>query len=386
MNIEDYTSDYLKGSMLGRIPDTIDKREGSVIYDTTIPVSEELYTYYTNLSEVKKQAYAKTATGAFLDFIVAEVGLSRYLATNAIKKGLFADDNGNALAVNIGERFSIVSTNTILNYVVIAVYADINGNTVPGSYQLQCEDKGIIGNDYIGELLPINLINGLASATMTDLITPARDDEDDESLRTRYFDKVDQQPFGGNIAQYREYLLGIAGVGAVQIYPTWNGGGTVKTVILDSQYNPISNDFKNQIQTKIDPMVINGTPVQQGLGLGLAPIGHRVTVDTASQVIINISATITLAGSFSIGQVTPTIETALSDYIQELEEAWDVADVFNNYALTVYLARIGAAMLAVNGVVNVANPKINGVAADLVLTQSKTLQQIPKLGVINVGS
>ena len=43
-----YTQDYLETGMLSRVSDTVDKREGSIIYDTTAPVSAEFATYYTN--------------------------------------------------------------------------------------------------------------------------------------------------------------------------------------------------------------------------------------------------------------------------------------------------------------------------------------------------
>ena len=35
-------------------------------------------------------------------------------------------------------------------------------------------------------------------------------------------------PFGGNIAQYRQWAKEIPGIGGVQVYPVWAGGGTVK--------------------------------------------------------------------------------------------------------------------------------------------------------------
>ena len=115
-----YTKDYLEQSQLDRIPDTVDKREGSIIYDTTSPVSAELATYYTNLTEMQKQAYAKTATNGCLDLKVVEAGISRKLATYAQKLVTLNDENSNPVIVSNGLRFSTVTTNTPLNYTIIA--------------------------------------------------------------------------------------------------------------------------------------------------------------------------------------------------------------------------------------------------------------------------
>lgn len=64
------------------------------------------------------------------------------------------------------------------------------------------------------------------------------DEEDDGSLRARYFETFDVQAFGGNIISYRTAILAVSGVGAVQVYPAWKGGGTVLCSILNSQMKP----------------------------------------------------------------------------------------------------------------------------------------------------
>ena len=57
--------------------------------------------------------------------------------------------------------------------------------------------------------------------------------------------------FGGNIAAYRNTILAIEGVGAVQVYPTWKGGGTVLCSILDSELTPAESGLVAQVQKAI---------------------------------------------------------------------------------------------------------------------------------------
>ena len=164
----------------------------------------------------------------------------------------------------------------------------------------------------------------------------------------------------------------------MQIYPVWNGGGTVKLSVIDAEYNIITNDFIATLQNMIDP-----TP--QGTGLGLAPIGHTVTVTTPTEKIIDITATVVLESGYTLGQVTPLIEEAIENYLLGLRKIWGIPDDLNNYALTVYIARINAAVLGVAGVANITGTTINGLASDLTLIQDATTQELPVLGTVTIS-
>ena len=250
--LEVYTFDYLMAQALSQVPNTVDKRQGSIIYDALAPACYRLADFYNTLRNVYKDTFAETATGESLDYRVAEQGITRHSATYAIKKAYFASAAEQPMAVPLGARFSTISDMNPITYAVISAYAE-NGVVQPGYYQLQCEVSGIEGNEYSGTLTNITYVQGLASATMSELINPARDEETDDELRTRYFERVNQKPFSGNIAQYDQELKEISGVGDVQIYPVWNGGGTVKLSIVDSEYNKCSNEFVTIVQNLIDP-------------------------------------------------------------------------------------------------------------------------------------
>lgn len=370
--LQQYTFEYLMEQALSRVPDTIDKREGSIIYDALAPACYELTEYYMRLKNILKDTFAETANEEYLDLRVAEQGIERFPATAAVKKGMFETESGAPLEVEIGSRFSTISETETLNYVVTAPY-EIDGVVVPGSYQLTCETIGTVGNAYVGNLMPINYINGLSSAVMTDLIIPARDVETDDDLRARYFLALTDKPFGGNLAQYDEVLKNIEGVGEVQIYPVWDGGGTVKCSVIDASFNPITTDFINVIQNEIDP-----TP--QGTGLGLAPIGHIVTVVTPEELTINIETNILLMARYTKAQVEQPIKDALEEYMLSLRRQWGIPNDFNEHLLEVYISRINAAILNVAGIANVTDTTINGLPQDLTLIQTAALQELPILG------
>jgi uncharacterized phage protein gp47/JayE len=375
--LEQYSFEFLIEEALNRVPNSVDKREGSIIYDALAPACYELSEYYMRLKKILQDTYAETASEQYLDLRVAEQGINRFQATYAVKKGVFETESGNPIEIAIGSRFSTISETEAINYTVTAPYLS-NGSPVVGTYQLTCEVLGTIGNSYVGNLIPISYIQGLSSAVMSDLIIPARDVETDEQLRERYFLSLKDKPFGGNIAQYKEVLKDIDGVGDAQIYPAWDGGGTVKCSIIDAEFNPISEHFIDIIQELIDPS-------PQGEGLGLAPIGHKVTIVAPDELEIDVEATITLMAGYSKNQIETPIENAIDDYLLDIRKNWGVGNEFNQYNLGVYVSRINAAILNVPGVANVTNTKINGDTLDLNLIEDENTQELPMLGAVTIN-
>lgn len=380
-NLQQYTYEYLMELALSLVPEDRDKREGSVIYDALAPFCQLLAAGAIQLRNFYTQTYAVSATGEYLDNRAAEQGISRFPSTYAIRKISVADEDGNPVALPMGARFSTVSNTNPVNYVVTAQYVE-DGVSVLGSYEATCEEAGVIGNEYSGNLINITFIQGLATATMTSVLVPARDQETDDELRERYFTVLNQKAFGGNIADYRAKVMEMAGVGAVQIYPVWNGGGTVKLSIIDPSYGPCSSEFVSLIQNEIDPENAQG---ETGTGLGIAPIGHKVTVVTPEEVVINVSASIVLGTNYTRGQVEEPIKQALTNYIQSLRESWADAIDLNTYSCDVFVSRVSAAIVNVPGVANVTRVTLNGNAQDISLVQTGTLQQLPKLGEVTLN-
>lgn len=380
--LEQYTYKYLMSWALSFVDDSLDKREGSIIYDALAPFCQVLAGFFMELRGFYQDTFAITATGEALDNRAAEQGITRYPATYAIKLGYFADGEGTPMAVPMGARFSTVSETSPINYTVVDYYYGDNGLYVPGYYQLRCEKPGTVGNQYSGNLVNITFIQGMATAELTTLLHPARDEETDEELRTRYFAALNQKAFGGNIADYREKVTALDGVSAVQVYPTWNGGGTVKISIVDPEYNPVSEEYIAEVQELIDPENSQG---ETGDGLGIAPIGHQVTVVTPEEVNVAVSATLVLRPGYAVGQVQGPIRTALEKYIEELRKGWAQSNDMNEYSMSMFIARVTSAIVNVPGVANVTGVTLNGKAEDITFQENAQTQQLPSLGEVTVS-
>lgn len=378
--LQKYTYDYILTEALSKVPDNIDKREGSIIRDALSPCCYEAAKHILYLADIIEQTYIETANGLWLDGRVIEGGITRDPATYAKKLGVFKTQLNEPCQISIGQSFSTVG-DTILNYTAVQVYVNEDGDVVPGSYIMQCNTVGSVGNSYIGRIVPNDYIEKLASAEITTLLYPGEEEESDDSLRERFLANLMKTAFGGNIAQYRQWAKEIPGIGGVQVYPVWAGGGTVKLSIIDTDYNSCSSEFCQTILEKFDPENSGG---ETGLGLGIAPIGHKVTVSTPLPRTINVSGKITLLPGYKLETLLPQIKLALEEYLLSLRQAWENSEDENNYSVIVYLGRINFAILNVKGVSSAYELQLNGTNTDIRLTETSSLQEIPVLGTVSL--
>lgn len=348
---EHQTFEVIMQRMLDRVPDNVDKREGSVIWDALAPTATELAQMYVELDILMNLTFADTATGEFLIRRASEFGVYPYSATHAILKGEFNID------IPIGSRFSLGE----LNYVAIQRIA-------PRVYELQCETVGVVGNTQFGTLIPIEYIDGLETAELTELLIPGEDEEVTEDFRRRFFLTRKQIPYGGNRDDYQQKVMEIQGVGGVKSYRAPVGGGTVGITIIDSDFNQPSTALIDEVQTILDPIPSDGE------GLGVAPYGHRVTVDPVEAVTVDISLKLVLFNA-TIGQVQPIVEEIAESYLLEQRKLWVDSDF-----LIVRQLQIEARVLDVEGVSDVLESTLNGVDSNITLTAN----QIPVLGTVTL--
>ena len=393
---ENQTYDVILNRMLERVSNKMDKREGAVIWDTHSPTAIELQLLYIELDNLIKEAYGDTASREYLILRCHERGITPYPATHAILQGEFTPPTIDVL----GKRFNIGT----INYVVTQKISD-------GIYQVQCETAGTIGNQYLGTMTPIDYVDGLESAQLIDVLIPGEDDEDTEDLRTRYFASFDAKAFGGNRADYIANVNAISGVGACKITRVWNSdlkpiemipdenvdewynttigtlsgtvktwletvydaaknqklttGGTVLVTIIDSEFSPASDSLIQLVKETLDPYTYGGE------GYGLAPIGHIVTVHSATAVNITVKTNITFASGFSWSNMQNSINEVISNYLLELRKTW--AD---SQYLVVRISQIETRILDLDGIVDIADTQINNVAANFTCGQ----YEIPVFG------
>ena len=336
---------------LERVSTGVDTSEGSFLFDAIAPCVAELYEAYLYIDELEKRVFADTAYGEYLERRCAERGIYRKVATHSIRKGYFDNE------VPIGSRWGKEE----LVYIVTEMLQS-------GVYLLKCEQSGTIGNHYDGNLINIDVVEHINSATLGEVVHFGANEEQDDALRCRYFNSFEKEAFGGNIADYKEKVGGIEGVGQVKVYPAWNGGGTVKLRLLNSTNNIPSSELIEKVQTLVDPVQNSGE------GLGIAPIGHRVTVEAVRQVEVQLTTHLTFEES-SWENVSSQVNQVIEDYFSELRANWSESDI------VIRISQIEARLLEIDGIIDIEDTKLNDLYRNLYLSG----EEVPVLvGVVNV--
>lgn len=349
MTYEAVLSDYLS-----RLPDDIDKREGSIAYDAGAPICAEIAKLYSDLSYAQESSMPDTAESEWLDRLVVDRGLSRRPATSAV---ITATMSG--AGVPTGSRFTVGA---------IAYYVTSVKN---GVYYLTCETVGTAGNISSGSLVPVDSITGLTSATITGISVEAEDEETDESLRQRYYESVNAYPFGGNVTQYKDYVNDIDGVGACKVIPAWNGGGTVKIIIASGTYGAPSDDVVTSVKETLDPD-------DNGDGMGVAPIGHHVTVVGAQLDSVDIGVTATYATGWTASSAQTSAEDAIKAYFEELAQTWGG----DSDTITVKRVQIEARLIELAAFDDISSITLAGVEGNYTVKGS---EYIPAVGTVTLS-
>jgi uncharacterized phage protein gp47/JayE len=253
--------------------------------------------------------------------------------------------------------------------------------------EVTCQTAGTVGNGYSGALSTINFVAGLTDALLLGIVTVGEDQETDSSLRERYKLAVGAVNFAGNISAYKNFMLSQSGVGAVQVYPVWDGPGTVLLSCVDASYSPLSAAQIAILQDAVCPPE-NGGNTPSDKGFGMAPIGAVVTVTTATNVTINVTADVVIVtgSSRTLAEIQADAQEQVEAYILTQCEGWGTVASWNsvNYTIKLYVNRFVAILNSIEGVEVATNVKLNGSASDITLTNTSALQQIPKAGTVTL--
>ena len=283
---------------LSRVPDDLDKREGSIIQTALGPVSWYLEGVYMDVQRLQDNVYAGTAGGESLDRIAEAYGITRKPATYAHKQGIFN------VQVPIGFRVSAIQEEHII-YRAVGYIGVLDGSH---TYDMECERQGEIGNAYTGQLLPIDYAQGLTSAMLTTILSAGTEEESDNALRVRLLNVIQKPSTSGNRYDYYNWAMECEGVGAAKVFPLSSGPGTVKVIIADANMSAAGTGLLEMVREHIEE---------------LRPIGADVTVASVVEKAVNVSAGIKLQAGMNLGVVQNAFQAALTDYLHN--EALDLS-------------------------------------------------------------
>lgn len=477
----------------------IDKREGSIIYDTLAPLCLELAEAYIKMDVITDNTYLLTATGSNLDKRVYDYGVVRKEGTKAKRTGSFKryllnssnqyvyfyvsvtantgdyseDANGYEyvgqgngkyektgedtytdvgagngdynhsytyvganhgsfvqgskvlvdMDVPVGSRYSVPNDSTI-------TYIFTGKETIDSQEYniLECEVVGAIGNTYTGTLLPLVQIPNLVLSQVENIVSRGEDVETDEELRERTIAYLNNIAFGGNISDYMNKVGALQGVGGVKVFPAYinenqvvlsvkatNGDpitaellnsittairgvsgvdsvgklefdGGVRVSVVSSDHSPLTPTEIGDIQDEVDPLTDSGN------GMGIAPIGHYVSIVTPSEDAVNVTLSATYKSGADEEVEAGNIKNAIGVEIASVRTDFGRV-VSNQYVvLEVVVSKIIARIMNtcpnVNSVSNVSLSSVYSVTPQtdkITYTDTAYVQYIPKLGTVTIN-
>lgn len=332
--------------MLDNISVDIDKREGSFVRDMVSPIATELAKAYIEQQDLVNMAFVKNGFFNYLDDKCAEYGITRKQETNATGEVVFEGNNG-----------TVVSNGTILFYndlyFVVLNDADITGGQATlivesleagSKYNLE-KNTELTMQDKIDGVNRVYVKSGLANGSNT---------ETDEELRERFFTTIKKSYTSGNVAHYELWTLEVDGVGACKVYPLKNGNGTVEVVITNTDMLGASSELIEKVKANIEEK---------------RPIGANVTVVSATEKTINVSATVRLLRGYSQDEIEALFKDKLTKYLKEIAFK-------DTYVST---ARLGNLLLDTTGVFDYSDFEVNGAMSNVNLLDT----DVPKVGTIS---
>ena len=335
-------------NMLARVNDDYDKTEGSLFYDNLAPVSFEFEEIRKILEYIFLNSFAETAEGIYLDNIAKEVGVLRKQATKS--KGFVTIKGLPNTVIEVGTK---VASDTYIYFTTEEKIINENGSVeVP----IMSEKTGKTYNLPRGSInkFPVTIPN-LNEVINNSETVDGYDGESDDELRERYYFKVREHVTSGNIYHYKKWAFEVEGVGGVKVFPLWNGNGTVKVVVVNSDIGEAEESLLKRVRDYLEEV---------------RPIGATVTVKSAIGKAISISGTIKISKNIKFDEVKTEFETKVKEYFRKVGFKQDY----------VSYAQLGNILLNIQGVSDYDDLKINNTTLNVQLAA----EEIPKLTTITL--
>lgn len=317
---ETMTYNRILRDMLEQVEGAVSTEEGSLIRTAVSPAAFEIEKCYIELDVVLREIFADTASMEYLQRIGIVHGIFPYQPGYTVAEGHFNCE------VPRGSRFSIGKYHYF-------VEGKIGGTDC--NYKMTCEEPGSGSNLVLGELTPLDYIDGLETAELIAILKPGNDEEDVEHFRSRLLSAVRRPSTSGNVYDYYNWTLECEGVGAVKVFPLAAGPGTVRVVITNSDQMAAGKALIEKVRNYIEER---------------RPIGASITVVSAVEKRIDVAAKIKLSHGLNLGAVQEDFTKLFDNMLKK-----------NTFKVSyISLAKTGNLLLTISGAEDFMDLTLNG--------------------------
>ena len=272
-------------------------REGGDMALRLYTAAAQLYTLWAQADFLEKQAFPQTAAGEYLDRHAQSRGLTRTPAATAAGTLTFSRKEAAQTATEIpkgcvcatlgGVQFATTETGWILSGETAA--------DVPAA----ALREGAAGNAAAGSVVQmLQPPAGVVGCTNESAFSGGRDEESDESLRSRLLNSYRKLPNGANAAYYETQVLDIPGVAAVEVTPKARGLGTVDIVVAGTDGVP-DGSLLQTVQDTLDSQ---------------REICVDIQVKAPSTQAVDVTVYLQVQEGYDLSEVSARVSTALNGY------------------------------------------------------------------------
>lgn len=294
----DNSYDAIRNRMKDDLTTEASKIEGSFAMDNINSVSKELARITaTEVDTIPDEIMLDTATGHMLDIKALEYGMVRNRETKAKGQVKITGSTG----VIIYKDTELLSKGDVPYKTLFDVIVGASG---VGCVDIECEHYGLIGNAEKESITAFkNSITGVESVVNVEKVTGGTEDEEDEHFRDRIFEKIRKPISSGNKNHYIYWAKEVSGIREAKVVPLFNGNGTIKIIILSSDYDEVSGLILENVREYIE---------------NNRPIGASVTVESAVSKDISLDITLQKEENISVESIKTDLTNKINAYIKTI--------------------------------------------------------------------
>ena len=348
--MQEKTQEEFLQSMLSNLSNTEDKTPNSFSYDILSAAAIVFEDFQRVILELFKKFDVMNLEDEELDARVLQIaGIKRKQATQSIgevtvtgapktvipKNTIFL---AGGIEFTIDQDYVIPDTGNITLKVKSVEYGG-DANVLPNA--IDKSNPQIVGVDNISNAKEI--MNGY-------------DQETDDDLRERYLEKLLHPPKAGNPAHYKLWATEVDGIWNAKVFRTWQGGGTVKVVVIGLDRKSVGSDLIEKVKKHI---------------LEEAPIRYEdLTVESATTKKVKVDVKIKLTQNANLIEIKEEIKDRIEKYFYSISFKENI----------VSYAKVGAEILKVPGVADYNDLKLNGSMGNVEMKETE-VPEIESLGV-----
>ena len=274
----------------------------------------EIYNAQCSLEWLKRQMFADTATGEYLDLLAQQRGITRRAAKKARGQLTFSVADTLDYPIEIPEG-TVVATN---GETPVRVYTTEPAVLPQATYSVnvnaEAEQPGYNGNIAAGTAeVPVNVPVGIDMVT-NDVFIGGDDEESDKTLRDRIKESYLNRPNPANPAFFRQLALTVDGIDKAGTIDRYNGFGTVGVFVARKDY-----DVTDEALAEVNRVIQLNKPV-----------GIYAVVNRANHLDYDLNVTVKAKPGYGQAEVIEKITNAFTDFIGSL-----------NVGARLYLSNLG---------------------------------------------